>query len=74
MQNHQNTKDMLGDVLRELDARRGDWVSISAASRVPYHTLTKIAQRNVVNPRIKTVQALANYFTANPITRLGRAS
>lgn len=56
---------ILKAVLRNLNTSRGNWVEISQASGVPYHTLTKIAQGAVQNPRIETVQRLVDYFSRN---------
>lgn len=49
-------------VKQKLEERRGDWQRIADDSGVPYHTLTKIAQGVVQDPRIRTVQKLADYF------------
>ncbi|MFZ3120055.1 MAG: hypothetical protein WA159_17275 [Variovorax sp.] len=49
-------------VQRGLAASRGQWVQVSRHSGVPYHTLIKIAQGHVSNPRIETVQRLVDYF------------
>lgn len=57
---------MLSKVLRQLDCAKGMWPEIARASGVPYQTLTKIACRIVVDPRISTVQTLHDYFEANP--------
>jgi hypothetical protein len=51
-------------VLAQLEARRGDWVSIARESGVPYNTITKIAQGAIVDPRVSKLQRLANYFRA----------
>lgn len=37
---------------------KGHWREISAASGVPYNTVTKIAQRRTPNPRILTIEKL----------------
>lgn len=49
-------------VRRKLEESRGSWVEVSRVSGVPYHTLTKIAQGQVDDPRISTVQRLVDYF------------
>jgi predicted transcriptional regulator len=49
-----------------LSASRGRWVEVSRESGVPYHTLIKIAQGQVSNPRIETVQRLVDYFNRPP--------
>lgn len=43
-------------------------MQVSRDSGVPYHTLVKIAQGTVPNPRIDTVQRLMNYFGAEAPT------
>lgn len=53
---------MLAFVKQKLEERRGGWQRIADDSGVPYHTLTKIAQGVVDDPRIRTVQRLADYF------------
>lgn len=40
----------------------GNWPDISEATGVPYATLTKIGQGETSNPRIRTVQAILDYF------------
>lgn len=59
--------DLLGYVKGELSHRRGFWREISASTNVPYFTLSKISNGTTKNPRIKTVQALANYFQKTPL-------
>lgn len=49
-------------VRRKLSESRGSWVEVARDSGVPYHTLTKIAQGHVENPRIATVQRLIDHF------------
>lgn len=53
---------MLAFVLRKLEESKGKWTEISEKSGVPYHTLTKIALCTVPDPRISTIQKLANHF------------
>lgn len=55
-------KTLLEYVLGALEKSRGRWPEIAKASGVPYHTLTKIAQRQIENPGIKHIQQLASYF------------
>jgi predicted transcriptional regulator len=57
-----NVEPILSFVRRRLDEVRGHWVEVSRESGVPYHTLTKIAQGQVPDPRISTVQRLVDYF------------
>lgn len=51
-------------VLAKLKASNGRWRQIADAADVPYDTLTKVALGRVKNPRIETVQKLADYFRA----------
>jgi predicted transcriptional regulator len=53
-------------VVTQLLARRGDWRMLCAISKVPYSTVTKIAQGVTQNPRIQTVQALLDAFEYVP--------
>jgi len=53
---------LLDFVLESLEASRGRWPEIAKAAGVPYHTLTKIAQRQIGNPGVRHIQQLANYF------------
>lgn len=53
-------------VVKKLDAAKGKWREISMDSGVSYHTLTKVAQGRVKNPRVATVEALAKYFASPP--------
>jgi glucose-6-phosphate dehydrogenase assembly protein OpcA len=54
--------DILSYVLRKLEETRGQWPAIARASGVPYDTITKIAQRQIEDPKVNKVQRLANYF------------
>lgn len=53
---------ILDFVKRRLEASRGDWPKISAATGVPYFTITNVAQGKVADPRIGTLQPLVDYF------------
>lgn len=55
-------ESLLEYVLARLEESKGQWRQISEASGVPYDTLTKVAQRQNENPRVRTVQQLADYF------------
>lgn len=61
-----NVEPILSFVKRRLEEKRGSWVDVARDSGVPYHTLTKIAQGQVENPRIETVQRLVDYFHDQP--------
>jgi len=49
---------LLEQTLQQLDQLRGQWPDIARRSGVPYHTLTRIAQRKSPDPRVSTVQRL----------------
>lgn len=49
-------------VLENLERSRGRWPRIADATGVPYHTLTKIAQRQIEDPGVKHIQVLHDYF------------
>lgn len=49
-------------VLHYLNAARGQWPAVSKGSGVPYHTLTKIAQKQHRNPGVNTCQRIADHF------------
>lgn len=55
-------KTLLEYVLESLEASRGKWAEVAEGSGVPYHTLTKIAQKQIANPGVNHVQRLADYF------------
>lgn len=58
---------ILVKVRRHLQKSRGKWGKVSQRSGVPYHTLTKIAQGKVANPRIDTIQLLVDYFASEEL-------
>ncbi|MFC4518589.1 hypothetical protein [Cupriavidus pinatubonensis] len=49
-------------VLRRLHETRGRWPDAAAGSGVPISTIRKIAQRQIADPAVSKVQALADYF------------
>jgi len=51
-------------VLAHLQAKRIPQRQVALGSGVPFSTICKIAQGSVVNPRIQTLQALADYFAS----------
>jgi len=58
--------DLLSYVQTQLNQRKGNWTVISKSANVPYSTLAHIAQGVTDNPRVKTIQALIEFFHANP--------
>ncbi|MFT3815241.1 MAG: hypothetical protein QM740_17985 [Acidovorax sp.] len=61
-----NTESILVAVRRQLGATKGRWVAVAEQSGVPYHTLVKIAQGTVTDPRVSTVQRLVDHFAQQP--------
>ncbi len=57
-----STEPILVGVRRELTRTRGRWAEVAKESGVPYHTLVKIAQGAVSDPRVSTVQRLVDHF------------
>lgn len=55
-------QSILATVRTRLEQNRGRLPTVAQESGVPYWTLVKIAQGVVRNPRVKTVQALIDYF------------
>lgn len=53
---------ILQDVLDNLDRTKGQWPAVSEGSGVPYKTIVKIAQREILNPGVNSVQQLYDYF------------
>lgn len=64
MDNSSYESDLLGFVVAELRDRVGEWQRIAEASHVPYSTICKIGQGETANPRIGSVQKLANHLLA----------
>lgn len=57
---------VLDQIRLALDRSRGTWAQVSQSTGVSYHTITKIAQGRVADPRIGTCQRLLDYFKAQP--------
>lgn len=53
---------ILQDVLDNLDRTKGQWPAVSRDSGVPYKTIVKIAQREILNPGVNSVQQLYDHF------------
>ena len=49
-------------VLGELERAKGHWPAVASGSGISRRTIEKIARREVTNPGIKHIQALADYF------------
>jgi predicted transcriptional regulator len=55
---------ILDYVLAKLEAAKGTWPDIAEETGVPYDTIAKIFQRQIVDPKISKVQLLYNHFRA----------
>ena len=51
-------------VLAELERSKGRWNEVAEGSRVNKRTLEKIARKEIEDPGVSHVQALADYFRA----------
>ena len=49
-------------VVDRLQATKGKWPKVAEGSGIPLRTIEKVARREVADPRIGTVEKLANYF------------
>ena len=54
--------ELLPKVLNELDRRRGRWKEICDATGISYSTLQKIAQGQVANPGVNTIEMLHSHL------------
>nr|WP_132451300.1 hypothetical protein [Paraburkholderia sp. BL8N3] len=63
--NHQNPT-FLDATLTRFDNEKGNLRSLAELTGDPYSTLTKISARSIIDPRVWTIQALQDYFAANP--------
>ena len=54
--------NLLDYVVSQLKTNTGSWPRIAEETRVPYHTITKIAYRKTKDPGISKIQTLADYF------------
>ena len=52
-------------VLEKLQEYKGRWTEVSEATGMSKRTIEKIARREVEDPRVSNVEALANYFRNN---------
>lgn len=62
MQQPTQKKSIHQSVLDELERRSGSWPEIAQKTGIPYHTLTKIAYRQIKDPGVSKIEALHNYF------------
>ena len=61
-------------VLAQLQAHKGRWSEVSRATGISKRTIEKIARREVADPRISNVQALATYFRDRATPTLAQPS
>lgn len=55
-------------VLTELEARKGTWPSIAESTGLSRRTIEKIARREIKDPGVSHIEALATHFRDNPRT------
>jgi hypothetical protein len=53
---------LLDNVVARLHECRGRWAYVADKTKVPYHTIQKIAQRTTKNPGVLTVLRLNDYL------------
>lgn len=53
---------LLAYVVRELQARKGEWPRIASETDLDYSWLTKLAQGRIPDPGVNKVERLAFYF------------
>lgn len=58
---------LIDSIRSNLRASRGKWPEIALRSGVPYSTIAKISQQVTANPRVDSVQRLADYFKAHSV-------
>lgn len=56
-------------VLQRLETAKGKWSEVAEGSGVSKRTIEKIARKEIVDPGISHVQALADYFRAADTTQ-----
>lgn len=56
------TESLYEFVLEQLEASKGRWSDVAVGSGLSKRTIEKIARKEIENPGIKHVEALANYF------------
>ena len=68
---HMRATNLLDTVRKRLPGKseKAALEEIAAGSKVPYHTLLKIANGQTADPRISTVDRLIAYFESRPEKR-----
>lgn len=56
------TESMYAFVMDQLQQSKGRWPEVAKGAGVPKRTLEKIARREIVDPGISHIEALAQYF------------
>jgi len=56
------TESIYQFVMDRLQQSKGQWPKVAKASGVPKRTLEKIARREIVDPGVSHIEALADYF------------
>ena len=53
---------LLPYVVKELQARKGEWPKICADTKLDYSWLTKLAKGRIPDPGVNKIEKLADYF------------
>lgn len=59
------SEPLLDQVLRELNACRGEWPRLCRELGLSYWWITKLAQGHIHDPGVRKIQRLHDYFVAN---------
>lgn len=57
---------ILDYVIAQLQLTKGSWSEVAEESGVPKRTIEKIARREIKNPGVITIEALAKHFRERP--------
>jgi hypothetical protein len=61
-------QDIHDFVVRSLEAAgKEKWPEIAEATDISVHTIIKVARRQTISPRYKTLAPLAKHFEAHPV-------
>lgn len=53
---------LLPYVVKQLQARKGEWPKIASDTELDYSWLTKLAQGRIPDPGVNKIEKLADYF------------
>lgn len=66
------TESIYEYVLDELQSAKGSWPEVADGSGVSVRTIAKIARREIKDPGVSHIEALASYFRSKPVNGLRR--